>query len=107
MSKGMSEKQILAIVKDVGQEAYVEPLFENSLESFKQAVGGKIETLTFTEDHCIVCNEEGRITGLPYNCTFLGREFYGSLVIVGVKGDEFASVKASFVPMVLKELGDK
>ena len=41
---------------------------EASLESYQKTVGGYIEAYyPFEEPVCIVCNEEGKITGLPLN----------------------------------------
>lgn len=105
MSKGISEKQILAVIKRPGEDPVVEPLFDNTLEAFQREVGGLIKTVTLATDLCLICNEEGRITGLPYNGECLGVDFYGTVIAVGVKGDEFASLKASCVPMILRMLG--
>ena len=67
MVKGLKENQILVVIKKPGEEPYVEPLFDNTLESFQEAVGGYIETVTFASDACLICNEEGKITGMPLN----------------------------------------
>lgn len=41
---------------------------EASLESYQKTVGGYIEAYyPFEEPVCIVCNEEGKINGLPLN----------------------------------------
>lgn len=40
----------------------------------------------------IVCNEEGKIHGLPYNCAICGETFVGTILLVGVRGDTFKSV---------------
>jgi hypothetical protein len=61
----------------------------NSLENLQRFVGGYIETVTFA-GLVIICNEEGRLKGLPYCCTILGHDFVGDILIVGVNGDEFA-----------------
>ena len=37
----------------------------NSLENFQRYVGGYIETVTVATDLVIICNEEGRLMGLP------------------------------------------
>ena len=79
------------IIKEPGQRPRATEI-ENSLSALQQAVGGYIETLTFTEDCCIICNEEGRLQGLPYNLTFGGMSFVGTVLFVGVKGDEFADL---------------
>jgi hypothetical protein len=55
-------------------------------------VGGYIETVSFASDACIICNEEGRLLNLPFNCKLLGKEFVGPILIVGVDGDEFTDL---------------
>ena len=56
---------------------------------------------TFDSDAAIICNEEGRLQRLPYNCTLLGMDFFGTVLIAGVKGDEFASVRGRSIPMLM------
>lgn len=77
------------IIKEPGQRPR-ETEIENSLSALQQAVGGYVETVTFAEDCCVLCNEEGRLQGLPYNLTFCGVSFVGTILFVGVAGDEFA-----------------
>ncbi len=64
----------------------------NSLEALQRNVGGYIETVTFASDCVIICNEEGRLLGMPYNCTICGLDFVGEIIIAGVKGDEFTDI---------------
>lgn len=65
---------------------------ENTLEAMQAEVGGYIEAVPFTADACIVVNEEGLILGLPYNVNFAGLRLYGTVLLVGVAGDEFCDV---------------
>ena len=65
---------------------------ENSLEELQRIVDGYIETVTVATDVCIICNEEGRLNDLPYNCTLLGVQFFGNIVVVGVDDDEFCDL---------------
>lgn len=65
----------------------------DTLEALQEAVGGRIETVTLTTDSCIICNEEGRLQGLPHNVRFLGVDFCGPILIVGIDGDEFCSLQ--------------
>lgn len=65
---------------------------ENTLEALQEKMGGRIETLTFASDACIICNEESRILKMPYNCEFLGLDFFGPILVVGVAGEEFKSL---------------
>lgn len=68
---------------------------ENTLEALQKEVGGYIETLTLTQDAVIICNEEGRLHGLPYNCTLCGAAFVGTILLAGVDGDEFTDVPSA------------
>ncbi len=43
---------------------------DNTLAALQTEVGGYIETVPIASDAVIICNEEGRILGLPYNCRF-------------------------------------
>ena len=103
--KGLKENQILVVIKEPGQAPKVEPLFDNTLESFQETVGGWIETVTIAEDLVIICNEEGRLRGLPENVKICGCEFVGTVIAAGVKGEEFASLKSKHIPFVLRMMG--
>ena len=80
-----------ALQKKVGQPWEVVEI-ANELKALQKAVGGYIETVTLFEDCILICNEEGRLRGLPYNCEVLGMTFVGDILLVGVDGDEFADV---------------
>lgn len=58
---------------------------ENTLKVLQTEVGGYIEVITLPYGAAIICNEEGRILGLPDN----GR-------VCGVNGSEFCDVPAFF-----------
>lgn len=68
----------------------------NSLRNFQTAVGGYIETVTIATDLVVICNEEGRLLGLPNNCEICGVDFVGDIIIAGVKGEEFADLPISY-----------
>ena len=103
----MKEKQILVVIKEPGKAPVVEPLFDNDLKAFQKAVGGCIETVTVAADIVIICNEEWRLLGMPWNCTAFGVDFGGTIVVAGVKGEEFASLPASTVPMFMRGWGGR
>lgn len=64
----------------------------NTLEELQETVGGYIETVTFGADCVIICNEEGRLLGLPHNMRFLGVDFVGPILFVGTSGEDFADL---------------
>ena len=65
---------------------------DNTLKALQAEVGGYIETVTIASDAVVICNEEGRLHGLPYNCCVFGTSFVGTVLIVGTKGEEFCDV---------------
>ena len=65
---------------------------KNTLEELQEAVGGYIETVSFASYACIVCNEEGRLKDMPFNCKICGLDFFGPVLIVGVNGDAFTDL---------------
>lgn len=95
----MKNNTILVIVKEPGRKAYPCNI-ENTLEAFQKLVGGYIETVRFSKELIVICNEEGRILGLPGNICGL----CGTLVFCGTKGDAFAGIKAKDVPITLELL---
>lgn len=90
--------KIKVIIKRPGEDPQKKSI-NNNLETLQLIVGGYIESVTLATDLAIICNEEGRIMGLPYNCDICGASFVGPIIFVGVSGDEFCSVPdvASFL----------
>lgn len=84
-------EKIKCVLKRHGEPAK-EICVENTLSALQELVGGNIETVTFAEDCCLICDEEGRLKGLPYNFTLLGIDFVGSVLAVGTLEDEFCSL---------------
>ena len=63
-------------------------VIKNELKEMQELVGGYIETVMFTDNLIIVCNEERRLIPLPKNMMGL----HGTFFIVGTEGDEFRSL---------------
>ena len=82
---------MIVLKKEPGKDPVLTDI-DNTLEAFQKNVEGYIETVTLTEELVIVCNEEGRIQSLPYNCTVMNADFCGKILIAGIDGDEFTDV---------------
>ena len=76
---------------------------EASLESYQKTVGGYIEAYyPFEEPVCIVCNEEGKINGLPLNravyadpdCGEMLDIIAGTFFICDCSGEDFGSLSS-------------
>lgn len=94
-----------AIRKRPGQEPQIIDV-ENSLEALQLEVDGWIETVTFAEDACVICNEEGRIQGLPFNLELMGVLFFGTILIVGVDGENFTDLGDAAMELMMREMGE-
>ena len=88
-------KKIKVIVKRPDSVPYSTHI-SNSLENLQKTVGGYIETVTLASDCVVICNEEGMLKRLPYNCNICGVDFVGTIVIAGINGDEFSDIPLSF-----------
>ena len=67
-------------------------IMSNTLDAFQAAVGGYIEVVGLDANAALVCNEEGKLIGLPAN-RMLGRDtIAGTFLIVGSDDGEFCSL---------------
>lgn len=65
-----------------------------SLSNLQRIVGGYIETVTFPElGVVVICNEEGRLLGLPYCCTIRCVDFCGPVAVFRPDGENLADVQ--------------
>lgn len=60
----------------------------NTLEALQKEVEGYIEVVPIGNDAVIICNEEGRLIGLPYNTQVGDYSFVGTILIAGTNGEE-------------------
>ena len=82
----------------------------DTLEAMQEAVGGLIEPFNFTDDPVvIVCNEEGKLTGLPLNRAIVDAQgemieiMAGSFLIVGDGEENFESLSPEMKEKYAKE----
>lgn len=90
--------KIRVFIKDHGKKLRSVSI-SDSLKNLQKTVGGHIETVTLMSDLVIICNEEGKLRGLPYNCRILNGEFVGTLIFAGVDEDEFCDVPVKYQDM--------
>lgn len=91
----MKSNAIRVYVVEPGKDPY-QRIMKNELEAFQEAVGGHIETVSVTSDCVIICDEEGLLKDYPMNCEICGHWFFGTILFVGVDGEEFADVPLSW-----------
>ena len=98
---------MIVLKKEPGKDPVLTAV-ENTLSALQEAVDGYIETVTMADDFVVICNEEGSIQSLPYNCTLLGDiDLYGTILIAGMKDDEFTDVSIMAVKVAEVVLVDK
>ena len=89
------DAKISVIIKQPGRVPY-KTAISPSLKNLQATVGGYIEAVTLASDLVVICNEEGRFMGLPHNCEVCGVDFVGTIVFLGVSGEEFADIPVGF-----------
>ena len=67
----------------------------NTLENLQRTVEGYIETVPFGENVLIV-NEEGKLRGLEPNIKVQSDVLVGTVVLVGIDGEELADCTLDF-----------
>ena len=75
---------------------------DNTLEASQQEVEGYIEVITLPYGAALICNEEGRLHHLMYNCVVFGVKFVGTVLIVGTKGEKFCDVPAEIIDRFMR-----
>ena len=75
------------IVKEVGKAPQVK-VIENTLNTLQSLVGGYIETVSMEDNIILICNEEGKMQGLPPNFSMGYDVIVGTAVFVAFDGKE-------------------
>jgi hypothetical protein len=89
-------QKIKAIVKRPDEMYGHMTWISNSLKNLQNTVDGYIETVTVASDMVIICNEEGLINWLPFNCAVGGHLLHGDIVVVGTDGEDFTDIPIDF-----------
>ena len=91
----MATETMRVLVVEPGKRPMVREI-ETGLEPLQKAVGGLIEAVyPFEEPVAIICNEEGKIMGLPLNRALLDENgkvydiIAGTCLVVGLTEDNF------------------
>ncbi len=94
---------IKVLIVELEKDPRVEEI-SHTLESLQQIVGGYIQALyPFDDPVAIICNEEGKLLGLPWNRPLYdenGRIYdiiAGTFIIAGLTKDDFGSLSYEMI----------
>ena len=93
------KEKITVLVVETGEVPYVKEI-DSGLESLQSEVDGWIEAIyPFDDPVAIICNEEGKLNGLPLNRAIISEEtgdaidiIPGKFLVVGLTDDNFGSL---------------
>jgi hypothetical protein len=96
----MSEAKIKAIIKRPDERYGHSTYISKSLANLQRTVEGPIQTVSLGLSNVIICNEEGKLRGLPENFKIYRPYFHdtivGTVIVVGVEEEDFTDVSVSF-----------
>lgn len=91
------------LVVEPGRAPYVKEI-DSGLKSLQSEVGGWIEAIyPFEEEVALICNEEGKLCGLPLNRALMDEdgEIYdiiaGTFLVVGLGEEDFCSLSDEYI----------
>lgn len=91
------------LVVEPGRVPYVKEI-DSGLKSLQSEVGGWIEAIyPFEEEVALICNEEGKLCGLPLNRALVNEdgEMYdiiaGTFLVVGLGAEDFCSLSDEYI----------
>ncbi len=101
--------EMKAIIKAPNEAVGHHVVVPNDLHTFQSLVGGYIETVPVTRGVVMVINECGKINNLPYNISIPHDWIAGTLLVVGVEGEDFCDCPISLETRegILKEWGNE
>jgi hypothetical protein len=90
--------KLTVLVVEPGKHPYTKEI-DSGLAPLQSEVGGSIEAVyPYDDPVAIICNEEGKLMGLPKNRALADDEGHiydilcGTFLVAGISGDDFASL---------------
>lgn len=100
----MDNEKMTVIVIEPGMKPYVQEI-QGGLESLQREVGGDIQAISpYTDAVSIICAEEGKLMGMPFNRALRDGDGHiydvlvGKFLIVGLGEDKFTSIPDELIP---------
>ena len=87
----MKQKKIRVLVKAPGRTAAWQ-VIPYDLKTLQGLVGGRIEHTALAKNLVILSDEEMLFKNSRYNCTISGVQFFGTIVLAEVAGEELVDL---------------
>ena len=107
----MENEMITVIAVEPGRKPYIQEI-QSGLESLQKEVGGDIQAVYLYDDPIsIICAEEGKLMGMPFNRALRDEDGHiydvlvGKFLLVGLGEDNFTSMTEDLIPKY-KEIFD-
>ena len=93
--------KIKVIIKRPDEEKGHVTAISNTLKNLQKTVGGYIEVvqLDMHDGTVLICNEDGKLIGLPSNCRCMGYLLVGTIIIAGFGAGDFTDVSDKTVEL--------
>ncbi len=100
----MENEKMTVIAVEPGKKPYVQEI-QSGLESLQREVGGDIQAISpYTDAVSIICAEEGKLMGMPFNRALRDGDGHiydalvGKFLIVGLGEENFTSIPEKLIP---------
>ena len=100
----METEKMTVIAVEPGKKPYVQEI-QSGLESLQREVGGDIQAISpYTDAVSIICAEEGKLMGMPFNRALRDGDGHiydalvGKFLIVGLGEENFTSIPEKLIP---------
>ena len=99
----MSNTKIKVLIVEPGKAPY-SAVISSDLATLQHLVGGLIQAIYQFEDHvALICNDEGKLMSLPWNCPLVNEDgniydiIVGTFLVVGLTVDNFGSLSDELI----------
>ena len=87
------------MIKKVGRDPEVVEI-NDELSVYQEIVGGYIEVFPLWNNILCVCNEEGKLKGLPLNFKYRNDIICGDVIFISARGEDFAGLNEVQIEML-------
>lgn len=88
-------RKIKVIIKRPDEEYGHVCHVSDRLENLQKIVGGYIQIVPVTDSEIplvVICNEDGKNLGLPFNMRFMADALVGTVIVCGVGGENLTDI---------------